>query len=71
MLCTEESHHWLATTGSMDRNGMLHFLHSLRGSVRGHPDRGKADGGRGPVVCRSEAPAAKELYPGCLRGWMS
>ncbi len=50
---------------------MLHFLHPLRGSVRGHPDRGKADGGRGPVVCRSEAPAPKELYPGCLRGWMS
>ncbi len=25
VLCTEESHYWLATTGSRDRNGMLHF----------------------------------------------
>ncbi len=32
-MCFAESHHWLATTGSRDRNGMLHFSHPLRGSV--------------------------------------
>ncbi len=56
MFCTEESHHWLATTGNRDRNGMLHFSHPLRGSVRGHLDWSKAGRGWGPVACRSEAP---------------
>lgn len=33
VFCTEESHHLLETTGSRDRNGMLHFSHPPCGSV--------------------------------------